>query len=90
MAARPLLSDLSFANSSTGTFARDDRGWRREEDLDVGPKGAPPGVPEVDARTCSILLPQIHHEKKERAARAFRALSLECQVAEREGRLSSG
>src|SRR6266545_7042535 len=35
--------------ASTSTLPRDDCGGRREEDLDVGPEGARPGVPEVEA-----------------------------------------
>src|SRR6059036_2095213 len=35
--------------ASTGTLPRDDRRGRREEDLDVGPERARPGVSEVEA-----------------------------------------
>src|SRR2546427_7959169 len=35
--------------ASTGTLPRDDRRGRREEDLDIGPERARPGVSEVEA-----------------------------------------
>src|SRR5207244_7754973 len=35
--------------ASTGTLPRDHRGGRHQEDLDIGPERARPGVPEVEA-----------------------------------------
>src|SRR2546427_7909755 len=51
--------------ASTGTLPRDHRGGRHQEDLDIGPERARPGVPQVEAHhlvegraTAPIHLPE--------------------------------